>query len=521
MDNKDIKEEDEIIEAASAYNYDKDIEEEENEVSVDDFDKKVEPQEAKDEPRSSGKFKKIFGILLGLVVLFIIISAGVKILGGMFGSDTVIARVDGLTITESELVTKYALVPSLFRPGVTPFILLNQSIIEAMLYREATREGYVTSNDELETHFQNLLAQLGTDEEGYTTQLEAANLTKEKIYDVYRQRLTIGKFLNATIMAASTVSDQEIASFYDENTDQFNTDEQVRAAHILVATEEDALTVLEEINNGVDFGQLAQTYSLDTGSGSRGGDLGYFSREDMVAEFSTLAFSMGVGDVSQPVQTQFGYHIIYVLDTKDAGLPSLPEVEATIREVLLAEKQQVGLGTYISGLYMEADIEILHADFEGFPLVGDVVDQVAEMVDSVIDDVDEHDEAMEEVIEEVEEVPVEVLPPVEVPVEEIIIPVVEEPVVQESTNFCDGLSDDSVIFYYASWCSVCNEVLDYVRDRQVEENIVIIEESSLYDSCVDDLIQPGLPNVVCVGSGEVLKGSVTEGSVENFLGECS
>jgi len=90
----------------------------------------------------------------------------------------------------------------------------------------------------------------------------------------------------------------------------------VKASHILVKTEEEALNLKKEIENGKDFAKAATEVSLCP-SGQNGGDLGFFSRGQMVKEFEDAAFSMKKGEVSNPVKTQFGYHLIYLTDTQD------------------------------------------------------------------------------------------------------------------------------------------------------------------------------------------------------------
>ena len=90
----------------------------------------------------------------------------------------------------------------------------------------------------------------------------------------------------------------------------------VKASHILVKTEDEALKLKEEISNGKDFAQAAKEVSLCP-SKQNGGDLGYFTKNQMVKEFEDAAFSMKIGEVSNPVKTQFGYHLIYLTDKKD------------------------------------------------------------------------------------------------------------------------------------------------------------------------------------------------------------
>ena len=90
----------------------------------------------------------------------------------------------------------------------------------------------------------------------------------------------------------------------------------VKASHILVETEEEAKKLKQQIDNGEDFANLAKQVSL-CHSGRNGGDLGYFTKGQMVKEFENACFSMNVGDVTDPIKTQFGYHLIYLTDKKD------------------------------------------------------------------------------------------------------------------------------------------------------------------------------------------------------------
>ncbi|MEW6043633.1 MAG: peptidylprolyl isomerase [Thermoproteota archaeon] len=86
--------------------------------------------------------------------------------------------------------------------------------------------------------------------------------------------------------------------------------DKIKCAHILVEKQSQALAVLERLKKGEKFAELAKQLSLDTGSGKRGGDLGYFGRGRMVKQFEAAAFKLSVGEISEPIKTEFGYHII-------------------------------------------------------------------------------------------------------------------------------------------------------------------------------------------------------------------
>nr|WP_257787940.1 peptidylprolyl isomerase [Limihaloglobus sulfuriphilus] len=163
------------------------------------------------------------------------------------------------------------------------------------------------------------------------------------------------------------VSDEDVKNYYDENTQQFKQPEQVRASHILVkvekdASEEDKAAAKEEIkaikakiDAGEDFAELAKSES-DCPSGKNGGDLNFFSQGRMVKPFSDAAFAMEVGEISDVVETQFGYHIIKVTDKKEANTQTFDEVKANIKARLESEKRNKYVSSYIEKLKEEAEL---------------------------------------------------------------------------------------------------------------------------------------------------------------------
>lgn len=163
--------------------------------------------------------------------------------------------------------------------------------------------------------------------------------------DVLQKELELAKtellkqYAVSILIKGITVSEQELRDHYDNNPQFFKEDQQVRAAHILVDTEEKAKEIIAELVDGLDFQEAAKKYS-SCSSSERGGDLGYFGRGQMVAEFDEFCFDkLNVGDLSNPVKTQFGYHIIYLADKKDSGMKSFEEVKDDIHVALLSKKQ--------------------------------------------------------------------------------------------------------------------------------------------------------------------------------------
>ena len=151
--------------------------------------------------------------------------------------------------------------------------------------------------------------------------------------DVTRQ------FAVEAIMKDVAVSDEEIAEFYEKHKENFKIPETVRASHILVADEDEMKKVRADLDAGMSFEDAARKHS-SCPSKEQGGDLGFFSKEQMVPEFGDAAFAMKVGDVStEPVKTQFGLHLIKLVDKKEASVRPLDEVRAQLTESLLNEKK--------------------------------------------------------------------------------------------------------------------------------------------------------------------------------------
>ncbi|MBU5592423.1 peptidylprolyl isomerase [Clostridium sp. MSJ-4] len=155
----------------------------------------------------------------------------------------------------------------------------------------------------------------------------------EKMKKELLTQFTIGKVLSDV-----TVTEEEISLFYAENKDNFKEEESVRAKHILVESFDKAKDINKEIKEGLSFEEAAQKYS-SCPSKENGGDLGNFTRGRMVPEFEEAAFKLNIGEISEPVQTQFGYHLIKVEEKTEPKVKDLEEVKDMIRNNLIQEKQ--------------------------------------------------------------------------------------------------------------------------------------------------------------------------------------
>ena len=152
-----------------------------------------------------------------------------------------------------------------------------------------------------------------------------------------------------TVLDSVTVTDQEVKDFFEANKNAFGENETVSASHILVGDLSKAEELYEKIQNGEDFATLAKENSTCPSS-RNGGDLGYFGRGQMVKEFEDMAFSLNVGDISKPVKTQFGYHLILLNDKKAEKPKSFDDVKEELKESLFAKKQQEAYVAKINSL---------------------------------------------------------------------------------------------------------------------------------------------------------------------------
>jgi len=173
---------------------------------------------------------------------------------------------------------------------------------------------------------------------------KAAEAKKVQDQGEFKSRIAFirNKLLMETLLQAegkAAVTDQAMKKVYDEAVTQMGSEQEVRARHILVPTEAEAKAILAEIKKGTDFAELAKQKSKDPGAAAEGGDLGYFAKEQMVPEFAEAAYKMDKGQLSEPVKTQFGWHIIKVEDKRTKPVPEFDKVKDQIETFVMRKAQ--------------------------------------------------------------------------------------------------------------------------------------------------------------------------------------
>jgi peptidyl-prolyl cis-trans isomerase C len=178
----------------------------------------------------------------------------------------------------------------------------------------------------------------------------------EKVKEFEKMTL-ISLILKKEVEDKAKVDDAEVKKFFDKNADKFTIGTKIRASHILVETEDQAKKIRDRISKGESFEKLAGTLSKDKGSASKGGDIGYFGSGQMVPEFERAVMGLKTGEISEPVKTRFGYHIIKLTDVAKGETASFEQSKEPIRKQLLAEKQKSLIDTYIGNLMKQATIK--------------------------------------------------------------------------------------------------------------------------------------------------------------------
>lgn len=269
----------------------------------------------------------------------------------------IVAVVNGEPIYKEKIDEQYSLIPEAMRAQVSKEMILNNTIDETLLLQEAQKQGIEVTDAEVEQVIDDLVIQSGISKLDLDKQLRENNMTMDDLKEVYKDQLTINKLVNQSVLSQIEVTDEEIEQWYEDNKDDpMISTTQVRASHILLNSSVAAQEVLERAQAGEDFAALAMETSTGP-SASQGGDLGYFSRGMMVPEFEQAAFALGVGEISDVVESQFGYHVIKVTDRNESE-KTLDEVRESIRQILLQERQQQAVSDFLMQLREEGDVKV-------------------------------------------------------------------------------------------------------------------------------------------------------------------
>ncbi|MBN2383295.1 peptidylprolyl isomerase [bacterium] len=247
---------------------------------------------------------------------------------------------------------------------------LDNLIIKELLVQTIETKNITAEPATIDVQFNEIKNQFPSPED-YQNELQKSGMTEDDLRQEIASNIRIETLLEGLYTTLEPVTDKELQDYYQENIDMFKQPEQVRASHILVAfSEEDTPetktqkratidALKKKIDEGADFATVAQENS-DCPSKEKGGDLGFFDRERMVKPFADVAFALTPGQVSDIVETQFGYHIIKMVEKQEPRTVPLEEVSERLTGYIDNQRKQKIVQEYITKLRAEATIEYAH-----------------------------------------------------------------------------------------------------------------------------------------------------------------
>lgn len=291
----------------------------------------------------------------------------------------VVARVNGEEVTRDELIKEADGARSqLARRGMPDEAThtadfyhraLNEIVAGILLYDEAKAKGLLASKEEIDKQLAAFKAQAPPGQD-FDKTMEAMGMTPEAVREDIRRSLSIQKVFQSEVLPKVKVDDAAIESFYKANLEHMKRPEQVKVRHILVKVDKDATSVekgaakgkaealRKRIAAGEDFAKVAKESSDDTGSAKNGGELPWLSPGQAVTPFDKAAFALEKGQISNVVETPFGYHIIQLEDRRPASTVPLDEAKDTITKMLQQRQAEAQFRARVEELKSAGKVEI-------------------------------------------------------------------------------------------------------------------------------------------------------------------
>jgi peptidyl-prolyl cis-trans isomerase C len=288
----------------------------------------------------------------------------------------IVARVNGETISGKDLDDAVKAVAG--RAGPIPPDerdrvyrgVLDNMIGYRLIIQEAKARKIAVPDAEVDAQVAQIRAQFPSEAQ-FQQALTAQKTTLEAVRSDTRDEMSAEKLVESAIADKVTVKPEAVTDFYQKNQDKFQQGPRVRASHILIgipqnadaATKQQAKAkaeaMLKDLKSGKDFAATAKASSQDPGSAPNGGDLGYFEQGQMVPPFEQAAFALKAGEMSEIVETQFGYHIIKLADKQDSRIVPLDEAKQQIEQYLTEQNRHAQTELFVNGLKAKAKIDIL------------------------------------------------------------------------------------------------------------------------------------------------------------------
>jgi len=260
------------------------------------------------------------------------------------------------------------------KPSEAEMASLRESVLDKMiklelLSQESKKAGLAVNAADIDNELKGYKKGFA-DDKAFAKALGEAGITEAELRKQIGKNLAIQKFIDTKFKGKVQVTEQEAKDFYNKNQDKFKQPEMVHARHILITAKETELKadkdrkraklvqIKKQLKDGGNFADLAKQFS-DCPSKARGGDLGFFPRGQMVKPFDQAVFKMMPGDVSDIVETEFGYHLIKLEEKKPAKTVTFDEAKAKITAYLTQEKVTANIEAFLAEAQKKATIKIL------------------------------------------------------------------------------------------------------------------------------------------------------------------
>lgn len=266
-------------------------------------------------------------------------------------------RVDGTVATVNDVaITKDTLYDTMFE--LVGKNTVDELIRVELVKEEAKKLSVSVDQKEVEKEFEEIKKSYPSPEQ-FEQQVKEAGVTEETI----KKNIESGLLFKKLIEKKYPLTEAKLKEHFEQNKSTYDVQEQVRASHILVKDKAEAVAIKKQLDQGTDFAKLAKEKSVD-GSAQQGGDLGFFGRGQMVPPFEQAAFSLPIGKVSDPVESEFGFHLIKVLEKKPAKNAVFEEEKENVKKQLLEQQVSEKAEPYLEELKKKAKIDNPYAEKE-------------------------------------------------------------------------------------------------------------------------------------------------------------
>lgn len=281
-----------------------------------------------------------------MIIIGVLVIAGAAYWGLSRSNEEVVARVGGEVITKDDLYN--------FMVQQTGQEALDNLVAKKIIELEANHRNIEVTADEIDKEVEKLSEYYGG-KDAMTQTLAMYNITLDQVREDVAVNIKLEKLLSQSI----EITDEEVKEHFQANQDAYAVEEQIKVSHILVDNEEEAQEVRTLLAQGQNFADLAKERSTDTGSKDQGGNLGMVTRGEMVEEFDQAAFALQPGQISHPVKSEYGYHIIKVDEKTSARPGTLEENYEKIKDTLFQQKMESEYPAWLDEQYEKYPVETL------------------------------------------------------------------------------------------------------------------------------------------------------------------